>query len=720
MMLVCLLPCFPAAGAAINGLFGIRWFSRAVTATIACLSMLVSLVLAITCAVNVARTPIARTVMLGEWIPPIPAVTMKGAIAFRAPWELMIDPLAAVMALVVTVVGFLIHLYATAYMRSESRGSYARFFCYLNLFCAFMLLLVLGGNFIVLFVGWEGVGLCSYLLIGFWYQKGTAANAGRKAFIVNRIGDWGFLIGIMAAFFAFGTLDFQGVAAEAGRWPIERTQFGGLSIICLLLFIGAAGKSAQIPLYVWLPDAMEGPTPVSALIHAATMVTAGVYILARNAVLFSHAPLVLAIVAIVGALTALMAASIAIVQTDIKRVLAYSTISQLGVMFLAAGVGAVSAAIFHLVTHALFKALLFLGSGVVIHTLAGEQDMRRMGGLKRHLPVTFVTMVMGALAIAGVPPLAGFFSKDEILMQAFGRSRALWALASITSLLTAFYMFRLIAMTFYGPRHGPSAAHPPHEASGTMTLPLMVLAIGTIVVGFIGIPRTLGGANAIEHFLAPSFAETRPVEILKLARQPDPPGTQERLAQAREELELDRAAHRAAFPVSEATQGRAWALMLLSTLLAATGMGAAWRFYVTHPDVSRRAAERWSGLHALLLNRYYVDDLYSATIVRGTFASARELWRMDLRLIDGFVNAWGAGTRVLAWISHLIDKVAVDGAVNATGWSAGEGSFFVRRAQTGLVQNYALIILLGLCAFLTLYVLAPGIGLLRALLHGPQ
>jgi NADH-quinone oxidoreductase subunit L len=704
--LVWLLPFFPAAGAAINGLFGIRWFSRAMTAAVACVSMLASLALAIAFAVNVASMPIGRTVVLGDWIPPISAVTLKGATWFQAPWQLMMDPLAAVMALVVTGIGSLIHLYSTAYMRSESRGSYARFFCYLNLFCAFMLLLVLGGNFIVMFVGWEGVGLCSYLLIGFWYHRGSAANAGRKAFIVNRIGDWGFLLGIMAAFFAFGTLDFEGVAAEAGRWPIERAQFGGLSIICLLLFIGAAGKSAQIPLYVWLPDAMEGPTPVSALIHAATMVTAGVYIVARNAVLFSHAPLVLAIIAIVGALTALMAASIAIAQTDIKRVLAYSTISQLGLMFLAAGVGAVSAAVFHLITHAFFKALLFLGSGVVIHAMAGEQDMRRMGGLKHYLPVTFVTMVVGALAIAGIPPLAGFFSKDEILLETFGRNRALWVLASITSLLTAFYMFRLIALTFYGTHHETTPAHDPHEASGTMTVPLMILAIGTIVIGFIGIPRTLGGANAIEHFLAPSFTETRAVLIAKRAGEPDPPGTEARLAQAREELERDRAAHRAAFPVTEATQGRALALMLLSMLLGATGMAAAWRFYVNHPEVPRRAAERWSGLHALLVNKYYVDDLYGATIVRGTFAAARELWRVDLRFIDGFVNAWGVVTRVLAWVSHMIDKLGVDGAVNATGWSAGEGSFLVRRGQTGLVQNYALVIILGIFGFLTLYLLA--------------
>ena len=704
--LVWLLPFFPAAGAAINGLFGIRWFSRTVTAAIACLSMAVSFVLAVAAAGNVARTPIAREVVLGTWIPPIPALTVKGPASFVAPWTLMIDPLAAVMALVVTGVGLLIHVYATAYMFGEPRASYARFFCYLNLFCAFMLLLVLGGNFLVLFVGWEGVGLCSYLLIGFWYQKRSAANAGRKAFIVNRIGDWGFLLGIMAAFYAFGTLNFQAMAVEASQWPIEGAHFGMLSLVCLLLFIGAVGKSAQIPLFVWLPDAMEGPTPVSALIHAATMVTAGVYVIARNAVLFSHAPLVLAIVAIVGALTALMAASIAMVQTDIKRVLAYSTISQLGLMFLATGVGAASAAVFHLVTHALFKALLFLGSGAVIHAMTGEQDMRRMGGLKRFMPVTFVTMVVGALAIAGIPPLAGFFSKDEILVQTFGRNRALWLLASVTALLTAFYMFRLIALTFYGPQREHDPAHEPHDASGAMAIPLMVLAIGTIVVGFIGIPRTLGGANAIEHFLAPSFAETRGVLVARHPGEPDPPGTAERVARAREELERDRAEHRAAFPVTEATQAQAWALMLLSMLLGATGLAGAWRFYVNHPEVPRRAMERWRGLHALLLNQYYVDDLYGATIVRGTFASARELWRADQRIIDGFVNAWGVVTRVLAWMSHLFDKLAVDGAVNATGWSAGEGSFFVRRGQTGLVQNYALVILVGICGFLTLYLLA--------------
>src|SRR3989449_7969619 len=353
-------------------------------------------------------------------------------------------------------VGTLIHVYATAYMADEPRGGVARFFSYLNLFCFFMLMLVLGSNFLVMFVGWEGVGLCSYLLIGYWYEKKSASDAGKKAFITNRVGDWGFILGVFLIYYTFGTLDFRAVQNAAAAMPIETGQFGVLSSICLLLFIGATGKSAQIPLYVWLPDAMEGPTPVSALIHAATMVTAGVYMVGRNAVLFSHAPIVMQIVMIIGALTALMAASIGLVQYDIKRVLAYSTVSQLGYMFTAMGVGAYAAGAFHLMTHAFFKALLFLGSGSVIHAMAGEQDMRHMGGLRKYLPVTFATMMIGTLAIADIPPFAGFFSKDEILFRAFLSNKAIWAIAIVTALMTAFYMFRLMSMTFFGGYRGPA------------------------------------------------------------------------------------------------------------------------------------------------------------------------------------------------------------------------------------------------------------------------
>jgi len=370
-----LIPLVPAAGAALIGLVGIRWFSRATSAAVACGSMAIALTLSIAAFVRLLQLPPdarVHDVVLGNWIPPIPLATATGIGSFQVPWAVRLDPLSAVMILVVTGVGFLIHVYSTAYMLDEPRGAYARFFCYLNLFCFFMLTLVLGANIPVMFVGWEGVGLCSYLLIGFWYEKQSASDAGKKAFIVNRIGDWGFILGMMMVFYVFGTLDFRAVSQAVQTMPAETAGFGAISMICLLLFIGAIGKSAQIPLYVWLPDAMEGPTPVSALIHAATMVTAGVYMVARTAALFVHAPVVMMIVAVIGGLTAFVAATIGLVQKDIKRVLAYSTVSQLGYMFLATGVGAFAAGIFHLTTHAFFKALLFLGSGSVIHAMAGR------------------------------------------------------------------------------------------------------------------------------------------------------------------------------------------------------------------------------------------------------------------------------------------------------------------------------------------------------------
>jgi len=547
MASIWLIPLLPGAGAALNGLLGIRWFSRRVSGALACAAISAAFVMSVAAFVKLVRLPPdsrAIDVVVATWIPQIPLATAHDIGMFSVDWTARLDPLAAIMLLVVTGIGFLIHVYATGYMKDEPRGSYARFFCYLNLFCLFMLVLVLGGNFLVMFVGWEGVGLCSYLLIGFWYEKTSASDAGKKAFITNRVGDWGFILGIFLVFFTFGTLDFREVATAVAAMPRETAGFGVLSLICLLLFAGAAGKSAQLPLHVWLPDAMEGPTPVSALIHAATMVTAGVYMVARNAALFSHAPLVLQIVGIVGALTALMAATIGVVQNDIKRVLAYSTISQLGYMFLATGVGAFAAAVFHLFTHAFFKALLFLGSGSVIHAMAGEQDMQRMGGLRKHMPVTFVTMMLGTLAIAGIPPTAGFFSKDEILYQVFLHNRLLWVIAAVTAVLTSFYMFRLMLLTFYGTYRGPSwtraaspaaaeqaaahgVLHPhdayahgqahkddhevthgkadaavhqwhgPHDSPAPMTFPLMALAIGAIVAGFIGVPRALGGHNAI-------------------------------------------------------------------------------------------------------------------------------------------------------------------------------------------------------------------------------
>ena len=418
MDFIWLIPLIPGIGAALNGLVGVRAFSKRTAGLVATGAMAAAFLLSVVAFVQLLGSAERyHKVTVASWIPPIPLETANGIGSFEVPWAFTLDPLSGMMLLVVTGIGLLIHIYSIGYIDHEPRGGVARFFCYLNLFCFFMLILVLGSSFLVMFVGWEGVGLCSYLLIGYWYKKKSASDAGKKAFIVNRVGDWGFILGIFLVFFTFGTLDFREVAVAAAALPVETAAvgFGVISLICLLLFIGATGKSAQIPLYVWLPDAMEGPTPVSALIHAATMVTAGVYMVCRNAVLFTHAPMVMEVVAAIGVVTALMAATIGLVQTDIKRVLAYSTVSQLGYMFLATGVGAFAAAAFHLMTHAFFKALLFLGSGSVIHAMNEEQDMRRMGGLRRHMPLTFYTMCIGAVAIAGIPPLSGFFSKDEIL-----------------------------------------------------------------------------------------------------------------------------------------------------------------------------------------------------------------------------------------------------------------------------------------------------------------
>ena len=447
-----LIPLLPFVGFLANASLG-RRLSKSVSGGIGCAAILASFAVSAAAVWQLVAMPeesraISQTVF--NWI-------TSGD--FQAPFALRLDPLSSVMILVITGIGSLIHIYSTAYMHEERDPEYARYFSYLNLFAAFMLVLVLGANFLVMFVGWEGVGLCSYLLIGFWYVKKSASDAGKKAFIVNRIGDFGFILGVLLLFVRFGTIDFQEVAHAVAALEPE-TVFGTLSMITLLLFVGATGKSAQIPLYIWLPDAMEGPTPVSALIHAATMVTAGVYMIGRNAVLFRHAPETLMIVAVIGAATALLAGTIGLVQNDIKRVLAYSTVSQLGYMFLAMGVGAYAAGIMHLYTHAFFKALLFLGSGAVIHALAGEQDLRHMGGLRKSLPVTYWTFVIGALAIAGFPGLAGFFSKDEILFRTFaGGHVLLWSIGLVTSLLTAIYMFRLVFLAFHGERHA-NLEHP--------------------------------------------------------------------------------------------------------------------------------------------------------------------------------------------------------------------------------------------------------------------
>ena len=647
LLLIALLPFL---GFLANAAFG-RRLSRAVSGGVACAALIGSFVLAVVAVLRLLALPPESRVIeerVYSWI-------TSGA--FRADFTLLLDPLSAMMILVVTGIGSLIHIYSTAYMREETPPEFARYFSYLNLFAAFMLVLVLGANFLVMFVGWEGVGLCSYLLIGFWFQKKSAADAGKKAFIVNRIGDFGFVLGVLLLWTAFGTIDFRGVAEMAAGYAPEES-FGRLSLITLLLFIGATGKSAQIPLYVWLPDAMEGPTPVSALIHAATMVTAGVYMIGRNAVLFAHAPETLAIVAVVGAATALMAGTIGLVQNDIKRVLAYSTVSQLGYMFLAMGVGAFGAGIFHLYTHAFFKALLFLGSGAVIHALAGEQDLRRMGGLKAQLPITYWTFLVGALAIAGVPGLAGFFSKDEILFRTFANGhQVLWIVGVLTSLLTALYMFRLVFLAFHGAPRAGAARHAPgteHHAPGThlhdappaMALALVVLAVGSIAAGYIGVPHALGGSNRLEQFLAPSF-----------------------------EAGAADGEHGAA------DEGLERALMGVSTLVAAAGIGLAFFLFLRNRAASDRLADRFAGAHRVLEHKYYVDEIYDAAIVQPIrIVSEEGLWkRVDARLIDG--------------------------AVNGVAETVGAMAELLRRLQTGSVRAYAASVFVGVVCILGYYLL---------------
>jgi len=659
-----LIPLLPFAGFLINAAFG-RRLPKSVSGGVATGAMGLAFGLAIASVWRLLQQPADQGVRaieqhLYSWIA---SGGLDIALAFR------LDPLASVMVLVITGIGTLIHLYSTAYMHEESDAEFARYFSYLNLFAAFMLVLVLGSNFPVMFIGWEGVGLCSYLLIGFWFRKPSAADAGKKAFIVNRVGDFGFILGMLAIFVTFGTLDFQAVASAVSAIPVEASA-GIVTMITLLLFLGATGKSAQIPLHVWLPDAMEGPTPVSALIHAATMVTAGVYMIGRNAVLFSHAPVTLEVVAIVGCVTALMAGTIGLVQTDIKRVLAYSTVSQLGYMFLAMGVGAFAAGIFHLYTHAFFKALLFLGSGAVIHALHGEQDLRHMGGLRRELPITYWTFLIGTLAIAGVPLLSGFFSKDEILWKTFSEGHpVLWALAVLTAFLTATYMFRLLYLTFFGERRHPAAetahhagathgAHTSHEAGGhgrlhdappAMAIALVVLAVGSIVAGYIGVPHALGGHNRIDAFLEPSFHA---------------PGA---------------ATEHAADAAAAHGTGTELALMALSTIVALAGIGVATLLFLRRPGLSAALAERFRGVHRLLLNKYYVDEVYHGAIVQPVKrASTTVLWRgVDAGVIDGTVNGVGLAVR---------------------GWSA-----ILRRMQTGSVRAYAMSMFLAAVAIVGYY-----------------
>jgi len=630
--LLWLIPVLPLAGAAINGFFG-RQSSKKAISTIALVFCGAAFFVALLVASGFASASAPYSLNLAHWI-------RSGT--FQVDFSFYLDQLSLVMLLVVTGVGFLIHIYSVGYMWDDD-GFY-RFMAYLNLFMFFMLTLVLAKNYLLMFIGWEGVGLASYLLIGFWFTKDSAASAGKKAFIVNRIGDFGFLIALFLIIKHFGSLDFTQVFDAVGKLQPETAGVGLLTSIGLLLMVGAAGKSAQIPLYVWLPDAMEGPTPVSALIHAATMVTAGVYMVARSHVIFERAPSALMVVAIIGTLTALFAATIGIAQTDIKKVLAYSTVSQLGYMFMACGVGAFSAGIFHLMTHAFFKGLLFLAAGSVIHGVGGEQDMRKMGGLRQYMPWTFATMGIATLAIAGIPPLAGFWSKDEILWRAFEREPAYWLVGVITAFITSFYMFRLMYLTFGGEYRGATlqAAHghdahghddhghghgEPHESPRVMLAPLVVLAVLSVIGGLVGY------GNRFEHFLDPVFQQ----KVVGVA-QGSPP---------------------------EALKSIEYLLMGVSISVAALGWILAYLLYSRRPELPARIAASLGGVYQAVVHKYYIDELYAALFVKP--------------LIEG--------SSAILWKG--IDQGIIDAAVNNSADAARHVSDNVRHMQSGNLRSYA-------------------------------
>ena len=688
-----LIPIFPFLGAVWNGVLGKRFSHRAV-AVVAVGATAVSFLLSLQASLGLHGTPRLET--LFPWI---------AAASFQVDFNFLLDPLSAVMCLVVTGVGLLIHIYAVGYM-SEEDGFY-RFFSYMNLFLFFMLTLVLAGNYLLMFVGWEGVGLCSFLLIGYYFRQNAAADAAKKAFIVTRLGDCGFLIALVLIYWTFDSLDFGAVFTAASGYPMESGGAGPLTLICLLLLMGATGKSAQVPLYVWLPDAMLGPTPVSALIHAATMVTAGVYMIARSSVLYVHAPTALLVVAIIGAVTAFYAATIGLVQTDIKRILAYSTISQIGYMVMACGVAAFSAAVFHLMTHAFFKALLFLGAGSVIHSIGGEQNIWKMGGLRKQLPKTYWSVLAACLAISAIPPFSGFFSKEEILWETYVSPQggpAFWLLGVVTAGLTSFYIFRLFFLVFHGesradagalgpepsrevsapaintweqegghlteadgsdktfvpgdnliagetpavagPQHTAAARHGGaiHESPAIMTWPLMILAILSLVGGWVGI-RSLG--DHWNRFIAPAFQLAAAVAV------------------------------ESAVPAGKTTE---IIFTIVSLTFSLSGIGLAYLFYVAKPEFPAALAARFRILHTLLLKKYFVDEIYGFLLVRPLVAGSREvLWKaLDVGTIDGIVNGSARGARRI-----------------------GDG---LRRLQSGNIRSYAGWLVVGAVALIAFMV----------------
>lgn len=649
LKLTWLIPMFPLIGSIINGFFGLKIGKRLV-GLIACGSVALSFLTTMLVFIGFLLTPERDTVFeqtIFQWI---------AAGDFQVEFGFQIDQLSLVMMTFVTGVGFLIHVYSIGYMREEY--SFYRFFAYLNLFMFSMLLLVMGNNFLIMFIGWEGVGCCSYLLIGYYFEKKSACDAGTKAFIVNRVGDFAFLLAVMYIFDIFGSVDFTTVFHAAP----EKIVYGeeAITIITLLLLVGAAGKSAQIPLYTWLPDAMEGPTPVSALIHAATMVTAGVFMVVRCNALFNLAPMTMMVMAFVGGGTAIFAATIGMAQYDIKRVLAYSTCSQLGYMFLACGVGAYTAAIFHMVTHAFFKACLFLGSGSVIHGVHGEQDMRKMGGLKEQMPVTYLTFLISTLAIAGIPPLSGFFSKDEILYYSLMDGNVLlWGMGISAALLTAFYMFRLVFMTFHGESRVDPEVHP-HESPRIMTLPLVILAGLAAVGGILGVPL-IHGWHALHNWLEPvlyfDLASTleRSKHLLHETGQHAP--SWDHLLQEKDHnvwLELF--------------------LMAFSVVVGVVGIALAYIFYIKRPDLPGKLTQGQWG-YDIVKDKYLVDELYDETIVKPIVEGSYLLWKKaDVKGLDGAVNGVA---RVIGWFSEQ-----------------------ARTFQSGFVRNYALFIVVGFVALL--------------------
>lgn len=624
---------FPLIGFLINGIFGSKIKNEKVIGIIGSGSVGLSFLVVLSAFIQTLSLPVdsrSNVVELFTWI-------SAGGLNVKAAY--LVDQLSLTMALIVTGVGFLIHVYSIGYMHGDK--SFWRFFAYLNLFIFAMMNLILADNFALLFLGWEGVGVCSYLLIGFWYdrkfEKGTTSQAAKKAFVVNRIGDFGFLLGMFLIFLTFDSLNFREVFFKAEVFPVSEKVY---TFIALFLFIGATGKSAQIPLFVWLPDAMAGPTPVSALIHAATMVTAGVYMVARCSIIFASAPAVMTVIAVVGTLTAFFAATVGLVQNDIKKVLAYSTVSQLGYMFLALGVGAFSTGIFHVMTHAFFKALLFLGAGSIIHAMHEHQDIQHYGGLKKYMPKTFMTFLIAALAISGFPGLSGFFSKDEILWNAYAKgSLFFWIAGVLTALMTAFYMFRLVFLTFYGKERFSHDLHP-HESPSVMTVPLMILAVLSVVGGYIGIPAVFSGeeGNKFEAWLAPVFSS------------------------AERRLEV----------YGSHSHTEEIVLMLLSVAAALCSIYLAYYIYNKKTEIAEKTSVRFKKLYTVLLNKYYVDEAYEAAFVQPVQkGSEKILWKIaDSKIIDGAVN----GT------AYLIDK------------AAGR----IRKFQTGFAQFYALIMMVGI------------------------